>query len=125
MTAPPPRPGCLLEFPATSPTGTLVGTVHDARTQEPLAGVRVSVSSPELPAERIAVTDVLGWYRFAELAPGSYGLRFERRHFEPCARARVELSGGRLVHVVVDLRPADAEEHSIGGDEMQVLEMDP
>lgn len=48
-----------------------------------LPGVTVTISSPALQGQRIAVTDVNGVYRFPELPPGDYAVRFEISGMSP------------------------------------------
>ncbi|MGH9422409.1 MAG: carboxypeptidase-like regulatory domain-containing protein, partial [Thermoanaerobaculia bacterium] len=60
-------------------TSSLTGTVTGAG--QPLAGVRVTITSPELQGTRTAVTGTAGGYDFATLPPGEYQVSFERTGF--------------------------------------------
>jgi hypothetical protein len=51
-------------------TGSINGTVIDASTQQPIAGARVTASSPSQSAT--TTTDAGGHYTFASLAPDTY-----------------------------------------------------
>ena len=51
-------------------TGTISGTVTDTATKQPLAGAKVSASSPSQNATVIA--DSQGHYTFLSLAPDTY-----------------------------------------------------
>jgi hypothetical protein len=56
-------------------TGSLSGVV--TQDGNPLPGVSVAISSPNLQGERTAVTNDAGGYNFSSLPPGDYTVRFE------------------------------------------------
>jgi Ca-activated chloride channel family protein len=62
---------------AQSHSGQIVGVVMDA-TGAPLSGVRVALTGLE---QRAVVTDARGEFRFRNLPPGSYELRFQHKGF--------------------------------------------
>ena len=61
-------------------TGTLTGTVDDAQTGKPLAGVKVTATSPSQTAT--GVTDGSGHFNFLSLAPDTYTVSAELTGFE-------------------------------------------
>jgi hypothetical protein len=61
-------------------TASLSGTVTAAG--QPLPGVTVAISSPELQGARVAITGDGGAYSFPALPPGTYELVFEREGFD-------------------------------------------
>ncbi len=61
---------------AQTPTGTLTGQVT-AEDGSPLPGVTVTVTSPSLQGDRVAVTSENGGYNLRALPPGDYTVRFE------------------------------------------------
>jgi outer membrane receptor protein involved in Fe transport len=63
-------------------TGTLAGSV-DSNVGSPLAGVRVTVTSPALQGERSIATDVNGNYVLPHLPPGTYRVRFSKTDWLP------------------------------------------
>ncbi len=65
---------------AQNPTGTLTGRATDGK--DPLPGVTVTVTSPNLQGARTAVTEVTGAYIFAFLPAGDYHVRFELMGFQ-------------------------------------------
>ena len=78
---------CLVAFaslvvPAAAqvPTGNLAGHVTDGK--EPLPGVTVTVTSPNLQGARVAVTSVNGDYIFRFLPPGDYTVKFQLQGFQ-------------------------------------------
>ncbi|QSQ14443.1 YfbK domain-containing protein [Myxococcus landrumensis] len=89
-------------------TGGLMGSVLDSRSQLPISGVVVTVSSPELKAARKASTDVRGGYRLPALPPGLYTLRFEGDTFLPLVRHQVRVASGKTQRVDVRLLPDDS-----------------
>ncbi len=67
----------------TIPTGTLTGHVTDGKV--PLAGVTVTVTSPNLQGARIATSTINGDYILDLLPPGPYAARFEHGGFQTVA----------------------------------------
>ncbi|MGD1147539.1 MAG: TonB-dependent receptor [Thermoanaerobaculaceae bacterium] len=65
---------------AQIPTGTLTGRATDGK--EPLPGVIVTVTSPNLQGARTAVTEAAGAYIFAFLPAGDYNVKFELMGFQ-------------------------------------------
>ena len=65
---------------AQNPTGTLTGRATDGK--DPLPGVTVTVTSPNLQGARTAVTEVTGAYIFAFLPAGDYHVKFELTGFQ-------------------------------------------
>ncbi|TAM55014.1 MAG: TonB-dependent receptor, partial [Acidobacteria bacterium] len=65
---------------AQMPTGTLTGRATDGK--DPLPGVTVTVTSPNLQGARTAVTEVTGAYIFAFLPAGDYHVKFELMGFQ-------------------------------------------
>ncbi|HEY1866875.1 MAG TPA: carboxypeptidase regulatory-like domain-containing protein, partial [Candidatus Cybelea sp.] len=61
-------------------TGTITGTVSDAATRAPIAGVQVTASSPSQVAH--ATTDASGRFTFLSLAPDTYSFSAERSGYE-------------------------------------------
>ncbi|MFP2911232.1 von Willebrand factor type A domain-containing protein [Pyxidicoccus sp. 3LFB2] len=93
----------LLAAPALAESAILHGTVVDSAGKNPLADVRVTVTSPALKAEQVARTDAQGNYRLPQLPPGVYALRFEKEAFRPFTRVDVQLKSGGTVRVNVEL----------------------
>ncbi|NMO15261.1 carboxypeptidase regulatory-like domain-containing protein [Pyxidicoccus fallax] len=100
---------CALLF-ATTAVGaehsTLIGTVVDGDSQQPLANVQVFVNSPELRGEHVGVTDVSGHYRITHLPAGVYALRLVKEHYEPDTRQGIELRRNRTVRYDVRMSAA-------------------
>lgn len=86
-------------------TGVLTGRVVDVSTQQPLADVVVTATSPALQGEQIVVTDASGTYRIPNLPPGLYELRFEADAYHPLARANLEIASTVTVRLDVELLP--------------------
>jgi len=86
-------------------TGVFTGTATDSSTQELLADVKVTATSPNLQGEQFAITDAAGTYRIAQLPPGVYALRFERDGFEPFRREGIELPAAYTLRFNAELMP--------------------
>jgi hypothetical protein len=86
-------------------TAALVGTVTDSATGARVADALVTVTSPNLQGEEIAVTDAAGVYRIPGLPPGDYLLRVERATFRPYAREALELHADTTIRLNASLLP--------------------
>ncbi len=88
--------------------GSIAGTVHDAGTQQPLAGVTIHAHLAGSGAEiRSAQSDDSGGYLLSGLPVGEYRLRFSRAQFagelyddQPCPGDNCELAAGQIVPVL-------------------------
>jgi hypothetical protein len=83
----------------------LVGKVVDAATKAPVADVVVTVTSPALQGEQIAVTDATGQYRVQALPPGVYELRLEKESYKPYARGAIALRADSTIRLNAELLP--------------------
>src|SRR4029077_19237169 len=69
----------VISAPAMAQVGAAVvtGKVVDASNQQGVGDVVVTVTSPALQGEQMAVTDASGAYRIPNLPPGPYEIRAE------------------------------------------------
>lgn len=88
-------------------SGTLVGTVRDASNQKPVPDVVVTVTSPALQGEEIAVTGKNGDFRIGGLPPGDYEIRMDKESFRPYARGGVRVRADVTLRVDTQLLPED------------------
>jgi len=65
-------------------TSSLTGRV--TMDGNPLPGVTVTISSPQMQGARTAVTDVNGNYNFTAIPPGQYTVRFEMESMQTVSR---------------------------------------
>jgi hypothetical protein len=79
---------CVSRAYAQGPSGTIAGTVVDARTMQPLAGVLVELATPHL----VTTTDADGAFRLEGIPPGKHellvsfvGYAFTKRDVEVAA----------------------------------------
>ncbi|NTX37995.1 TonB-dependent receptor [Myxococcus sp. CA033] len=97
--------GLLYGSAAFAQSSTMIGTVIDAQSRQPVPDVVVTATSPNLQGEQTVVTDAQGNYRIPQLPPGVYTLRFEKEQFKPYARSDVQLRLNRTIRVNVELLP--------------------
>ncbi|HEY6877336.1 MAG TPA: TonB-dependent receptor [Polyangiales bacterium] len=83
----------------------LVGTVSDSSTGKPVSDSLVTVTSPNLQGEEIAVTDETGVYRIPGLPPGLYTMRVEAQSFRPYAREGLDLHADTTIRLNASLLP--------------------
>jgi hypothetical protein len=86
----------------TDTAGAIQGTVSDARTGAPLAGVTVVVTSPSLQGTQEAMTDAEGQYKITNLAPGIYAATFYYADLT-VRRINIEVSVNRTTPVYIKL----------------------
>lgn len=73
--------------------GIVVGTVTDARTHAPIAGVSVVAKSPS--ATYRATSDARGQYTFISMLPDNYALSFAHAGYAPYSEVVVVLNGSQ------------------------------
>jgi hypothetical protein len=83
----------------------LLGTVNDVSSGAPVVDAVVTVTSPALQAEEIAVTDTSGAYRISNLPPGIYTLRVEKETFKPYAREALDLHADTTIRLNASVLP--------------------
>ena len=98
-----------LIFSQSRETGAIVGTISDSDGQ-PLPGVTVTATSPNLIGERSTVTNVQGQYRLPALPPGTYTVKVELSGFGTVIQENVRLSTTQRLTVDLTLTPATLEE---------------
>ena len=89
---------------------TLAGVVRDS-SGAVLPGVTVEASSPALiERTRSVVTDGSGQYQIVNLRPGTYDVTFTLAGFAKIVRQGLEVAGGGVVAVNVDMKVSGVEE---------------
>jgi hypothetical protein len=82
---------------APAGTSTIVGRVADAVSGASLPGMTVALNGRQADT----VTDGAGYFRFAQLAAGTYTLRVQQPGYAPVTTAAVPVEDGRIVDDVV------------------------
>ncbi len=104
---------CLAALPAPltaqEGTGAINGRVADTSAAV-MPGVSVTLSSPAVMGTREYVTDERGTYRFSQLPPGMYSLKFELPGFKTLIREGIRISAGFTATVNADLEVATLSE---------------
>jgi len=83
-------------------TGAIGGTVVDTETRAPLAGAKVTVSSPSQNAN--GTTDAGGHYSFVSLAPDEYTITVEQAGYDTVALSGVAVFADATQVVPITLR---------------------
>lgn len=96
-------------------TGRIDGKVTDDKGAA-LPGVTVTINSPELQGERLAVTDSGGLFRFLGLPPGEYSVKSQLEGFGIIEQNGVAVGLGRTATLEVKLSSAiTGEEVTVSG----------
>lgn len=90
-------------------TGYINGRVVDEKG-DPVAGVKITLTSAVVMGERTTQTNELGSYVFAALPPGLYTLKFEASGFKTVIRTDVEVKVGFTATINVTLEVAALQE---------------
>jgi hypothetical protein len=103
---------------AAGTTGTISGTVTDANSSLPVAGVTVSAVSPT--DQSTTKTDSKGFYSFTGLLPDTYTISFELNGYEPASETGVNVFPDGTVKVDQKIGKslktiAQVGAHSVGG----------
>ena len=101
------------EVSAQQGAGALTGVVVDNTTRQPLPGVVVMVSSPNLQEEQIAATDDAGFYRLANLPPGIYGINFDKEGYFPSQQGGIALRSDVTLRVNAAMVPSTQQQEDI------------
>jgi len=91
-------------FAATGTTATIVGTVSDAQTGAPVAGVKVNAVSPSQASS--TTTDSHGFYVFNGLSADTYTLSFQLEGYQLASQAGVTASQAQTVTYNLSLSKA-------------------
>lgn len=105
---------------AQGTTGQITGTVKLGG--DPVPGVTITATSPNLQGSRVAVSDVNGNYTLAALPPGDYTITYEMEGMTAQKRpARVGVGQTGRVDVVMNMA-ATTETITVTADQSRVLE---
>jgi hypothetical protein len=94
---------------AQETTGGLQGTVKDA-SGAVVGGAHVVIKSSTLQGDKALDTDASGYYRFANLPPGTYSIEASAKGFKTVKRGGVNIEVGRLPTVDILLEIGAAAE---------------
>jgi outer membrane receptor protein involved in Fe transport len=107
----------LLAFAATASAQqgavVLIGTVTDSSDGQAVEDAVVTVTSPSLQGEELAVTGSTGSYRISGLPPGMYTLRVESGLHRPYERSGMDLRADSTIRVNVGLLPEALEAEEV------------
>jgi hypothetical protein len=94
--------GARIEVVAQQTGGPVVeGTIRDAVTKQPLAGVTIVLTSPALQGEQTTITDEQGRFAMSALPPGKY---LKTTYYsDQTKETSFELASGKLVKISLDL----------------------
>jgi hypothetical protein len=114
---------CLLLVPSLAHAQSVAGTVRDA-SGGVLPGVSVEAASSALIEKtRTATTDSTGQYRITDLVPGTYTLTFTLPSFATVKREGLEISGGAVVSVNIEMRVGGLQETITVSSEAPVVDV--
>lgn len=94
---------------AQETTGALQGTVKDA-SGAVVTGVHVELEGTSLVGKKAIDTDSAGYYRFANLPPGTYTLSITAKNFKAVKRQGLVIEVGHLPTVDIALEVGSAAE---------------
>ena len=94
---------------AQETTGGLQGTVKDS-TGAVVSSAHVEITGTSLPGDKALDTDSAGYYRFANLPPGTYVINVSAKGFKSVKREGVTIEVGHLPTVDLTLEVGAAAE---------------
>lgn len=80
----------------------LSGTIVDKNSQQPLQGISVKL----LPIERGLITDAAGFFRFKDIAPGTYNLVITGINYQNKLLSNIVVTTGNENTFTIELEPA-------------------
>ncbi|OGD13969.1 MAG: hypothetical protein A2W20_05940 [Candidatus Aminicenantes bacterium RBG_16_66_30] len=96
-------------FSQSRDTGAIRGSVKDDQGQ-PLPGVNVTISSPNLMGTRAFITDANGEFRFPAIPPGDYKIRAEIQGFVTTIRENIRLTTTATLTIDIELKASAVTE---------------
>ena len=90
-------------------TGSLKGTVADDEGN-PLPGVTVIISSPNMQGTQSYISTGAGDFRFPSLPPGEYTIRTELAGFQTVERPGIRVRVGSTTTITVQMTPSTLDE---------------
>ncbi|MBV8197863.1 MAG: carboxypeptidase regulatory-like domain-containing protein, partial [Candidatus Eremiobacteraeota bacterium] len=85
-------------------TGGIAGVVTVAGAGTPIAGAKISVTSPSQNAS--TTTDARGHFAFVSLAPDEYTISLQKEGYEPLSYAGVAVLADAQQTLTLAMRPA-------------------
>ncbi|MEA2689012.1 MAG: Carboxypeptidase regulatory-like domain, partial [Candidatus Eremiobacteraeota bacterium] len=85
-------------------TGSIAGAVTDAKTQRPVAAVRVEASSPSQTVS--TVTDASGRFTFISLAPDTYAITLSKSAYERLVVGGITVQADQQLSEQLALQPS-------------------
>jgi hypothetical protein len=108
---------------AQTQTGGIVGNLSDADSNA-IPGATVTLSSPALiRGSMTAQTDTQGYYRFVNLAPGTYRLEFTMQGFRSLVREGIDVRVGATISVNATLEVNPVSEALVVSGESPVVDI--
>jgi carboxypeptidase family protein len=95
-------------FGKTDPV--LHGSITDASTKKPVAGVHVVVYGNKTTDKRAFTTDASGNFRIAEMPSGEVTIILEKKGYKTFRRERVIIKEGLSIQLNLDLKSDDRAE---------------
>lgn len=96
------------EFGKSEPV--LLGSITDAATRKPVAGVLVVVSGSRNTEKREYTTDANGTFRVPQMASGEVTITLEKKGYKSCRREGVVIREGLSLKLNLDLKSEDRSE---------------
>ncbi len=93
---------------AQETTGGIQGVVKD-ESGAVVSGASVEATSPSLIGTKTATTDSGGYYRFANLPPGTYTVTVKSGNFAPSKQTNIVVTTGSLKDINVSLKATGGE----------------
>ncbi len=90
-------------------TGVIAGKITDA-DGNPIPGVTVTVTGPNLPGARVDTTSATGTFRMPELSPGSYTVKAELMGMKTIEQTEVKVSVNSTNQLKLTMEMAPFEE---------------
>ena len=103
----------------TRTTGALQGTVSDTQGN-PLPGVTVTATSPNLQGPRVAVTDAQGEYLLPSLPPGNYRIEYALTGIQTATRDNVSVNLNQVTRLNVPMQMSVTETVTVTANQVVV-----
>jgi hypothetical protein len=96
-------------FSQSKETGAITGKVMDEESN-PLPGVTLTLTSPNLMGARSSVADAAGVFRFPALPPGEYQVKAELSGFGTAIREKIRVNTTSTLNIDIQMKPSTISE---------------
>ncbi|MBI4475487.1 MAG: TonB-dependent receptor [Acidobacteria bacterium] len=103
--------------------GVIAGRAEDSSGAR-IPGVLITLTSPAIQGQRTLSTDEAGNYRFTNLPPGTFTVKYQLAGFKTVVREGIIVEGGKVVTLIVPMEVSAVEQEVMVTAESPVIDIE-